>query len=127
MLNVNPDTVCRLIELARSFHVKEEIVIPEEPKGPDDDWHVQILADHPQDPVFKEFRSIIQDLEPDQQQEVVALLWVGRGDFEPEEWDAVLSEAAYAWNTKTAEYLIAHPMLADYLTDALEMYDYRCD
>lgn len=127
MLNVNPDTVCQLMQLARSFHVKEDIVLPEDSAGPDDDWYVQVLADHPEDPVFEEFRSIVRDLEPDQQREVVALFWIGRGDFDKSEWRSVLAEATYAWNTKTAEYLIAHPMLADCLAEALDQFGYSCD
>lgn len=127
MLNVNPETVCRLIQMARAFHVKEDVVDPDEPTGSDDEWNLQVLADHPQDPSFQEFRSIIDDLEPDQQQEVVALLWLGRGDFAEEEWPSILAEAAYAWNDKTAEYLIAHPMLADHLENALECFGHQCD
>ena len=77
-------------------------------------------AGHAGDSTLQEFRSIVDDLEPDQQQEVVALLWVGRGDFGPEEWQAALEEARDDWTPETADYLIAHPLLADYLRDGLE-------
>ena len=33
MLNVNPDIVCRLIDLAREFHAQEEVSFPT-PRGP---------------------------------------------------------------------------------------------
>lgn len=127
MLDVNIDNVCRLIELAREFHAQEGVVIPEEPNDPGDDWQVQILAAHASDASLAEFKSVVDDLEPFQQQEIVALLWVGRGDFTLEEWDDVLVQAADAWNERTAEYLIAHPMLAEYLTDGLDLHGYRCD
>lgn len=127
MLDVNIDNVCRLIELAREFHAQEGVVIPEEPNDQGDDWQVQILAAHASDASLAEFRSVIDDLDPIQQQEVVGLLWIGRGDFDLEEWDDVLVQAAEAWNERTAEYLIAHPMLAEYLTDGLDLHGYRCD
>ncbi|GGC08742.1 hypothetical protein GCM10011352_38870 [Marinobacterium zhoushanense] len=127
MLNVNSETLCRLIQLAREFHAKEAVTIPEKPISPADDWARQVLADHAGDLTFQEFLSIINDLEPDQQQEVVALLWLGRGDFDQSEWRDALIEAADGWNDHTAHYLIAHPLLADYLADALDQFGFRCD
>lgn len=127
MLDVNPETVCRLIELARIFHAQEDVVIPEEPEEPDPDYPVQILASHAGDSTLEEFRSIVADLEPDQQQQVVALLWVGRGDFSLEEWPEALEEAAENWNENTADYLVAHPLLSDHLADALDQHGYSCE
>lgn len=126
MLDVNPDTVCRLIDLAREFHAQEAVVIPEEPGSASDDWTGNILAAHADDATLDEFRSIIADLEPDQQQ-VVGLLWMGRGDYTIDEWDEVLEQAADAWNERTADYLITHPLLPDYLTEGLDLHGYRCD
>ena len=127
MLDVNPDTVCRLIELAREFHAQEEVVIPEIKGNPSGDWATQTLAGHLDDMTFQEFRSIVRDLDPEQQQQVVALFWVGRGDFDVEEWDEALEQASDAWNPRTAEYLIVHPLLSKYLTEGLGLFDYSCD
>lgn len=127
MLDVNPDTVCRLIELARVFHAQEEVVIPEEPDNPGGDWPTQILAGHSNDSMLDEFRNIVADLEPDQQQQIVALLWLGRGDFTLEEWTEAVDEATDNWNERTADYLIAHPLLPDHLTEGLDQHGYGCD
>lgn len=127
MLDVNPDTVCRLIELARIFHAQDEVVIPEEPDNPSGDWPTQILAGHADNSMLDEFRNIVADLEPDQQQQIVALLWLGRGDFTLDEWTETVEEAAENWNERTADYLIAHPLLSDYLTEGLDQHGYSCD
>ena len=127
MLDVNPDTVCRLVELARVFHAQEEVDIPEAPEAANGDWPMQVLAEHSGDSILEEFRGIVSDLEPDQQQQVVALLWLGRGDFSLEEWSAAVAEAAENWTENTADYLIAHPMLPDYLTEGLDQHGYGCD
>jgi hypothetical protein len=126
MLDINPETVCRLAELARVFHAQEEVVIPEEPDDPSGDWPTQILAGHAGDSFLEEFRGIVTDLEPDQQQQVVALLWLGRGDFSLEEWPDAVQQATDNWNENTADYLIAHPLLPDYLSDGLEQHGYGC-
>lgn len=127
MLAVNPETVCFLIDKAHQFHAKEEVVIPEQSLSPSEDWALQVLADHADDPTFDEAKSTIADLEPDQQVEVVALMWLGRGDYELEEWDSAVADAKDAWNERLGEYLFAHPMLADYLAEGLDLLGYSCN
>ncbi|WP_461480647.1 DUF3775 domain-containing protein [Porticoccus sp.] len=127
MLNVNPETVCRLINLARGFQAQEDVTFPEEQENASGDWAIQLLASHPDDSTFLEFKSIIDDLEPDQQWEVVALQWLGRGDFTKDEWTEAVAEATNSWNARTAEYLIAHPLLPDDLQEGLDILGYSCD
>ena len=127
MLNVNPDTVCFLILKARVFHSQEEVVLPDETDSPADDWARQALADHAGDTVFQEFKATIDDLEPDQQQALVALMWIGRDEFSADEWAEALLEARRNWGENTAEYLIAHPQLADYLLEGLNLLGYSCE
>lgn len=126
MLNVNAEIVCRLVELAQAIHVQEPVSIPEPPNSPADDWAQQMLADHADNPSTDEFRELVKDLEPDQQQEVVALLWLGRGDFTLEEWNAAIAEAQERWSPETADYLLIHPMLADHLLAGLELHGHSC-
>ena len=127
MLDVNPETVCRLMNLAREFHAQEHVVMPDEPASLAEDLPITILATHSDDSTLDEFRSIIEDLEPRQQQQVVGLLWIGRGDYDLDEWEMVLEQAKDQWNEYTADYLIAHPLLADHLQDGLELHGHRCD
>lgn len=127
MLDVNPATVCFLIDKAHEFHVKEEVVLPDTPGSPSEDWALQVMADHVDDSTFLEFKSTVADLEPDQQAQLVALLWLGRGDYAVEEWDEAVAEAGRLRNKRTAEYLIAHPLLADYLEEGLELLGYSCE
>jgi len=125
-LDINSETVCRLIDLAREFHAQEEVVIPEEPGNPGDDWARQILASHGDDASILEFNSIIRDLEPDQQFQLVALMWLGRGDYDMDEWWDAVEYAAENASPATPQYLIAHPLLAEFLTDGLEMFGLSC-
>lgn len=127
MFELNPDTVCFLIDKAHAFHAKEDVVIPESPGSPTEDWALQALADHVDDPTYQEFKATVNDLEPDQQVQLVALLWLGRGDYDVGEWDEAQAEAQRSWTPRTADYLIAHPQLADYFEEGLDMLGYSCE
>ncbi len=126
-MDLNPDTVFFIIDKAQEFHVKEQVTIPEEPLSPSDDWARQVLADHADDPVLQELLITIDDLEPDQQVTLVALMWVGRGDFSADEWDTAIDSAKDSWNERSAQYLIGTPLVADYLSMGMEELGYTRD
>ncbi len=123
-LNVNPENISRLILLASEFHAQDTVIVPEEPVNPSDEGPRQMLSHRAGDLSLAEFRSIIEDLEPDQQAEVVAVMWLGRGDFEEEEWADGVQQAEEQWTPWTADYLIAHPLLPYYLTEGLDSLGY---
>jgi hypothetical protein len=127
MMELNPETVCFLISKAKEFHAKEEVVIPEEPLSPSEDWARQVLADHTDDLTLQEFKAVVDDLEPDQQFALIALMWLGRGDYSVEQWDAACSDAESRWTPRTAEYLLATPLVADYLEEGLALLGYDCE
>ena len=76
---------------------------------------------------FLEFKAIVDDLEPDQQASLVALMWLGRGDYSDEDWDDALADAEARWTEQTAEYLIARPLVADFLEEGLAILGYSCE
>ena len=127
MLNVSPETVCFLIARAREFQAKEEVVIPEIPSSPSDDWALQVLADHIDDMSALEVKVAVNDLTPEQQAELVALMWLGRGDYDLEEWYTAVEDAQHEQGDNTAEYLLAHPYVADHLEEGLLQHGYSCE
>jgi len=64
--------------------------------------------------------AAIEDLEPDKQAELVALMWIGRGDMEPEEWEEAKELAAERHEGATATYLLTHPHVADYIEEGVD-------
>jgi Protein of unknown function (DUF3775) len=104
--NVNVETVQFIIDKAHEFQMLGASRTDDSEEGPD--------------PAYQELKATIDDLEPDQQVDLVGLMWLGRGDYSVDEWDKALAEAGASWNRRTAEYLIGTPLLADYLTDGLD-------
>ncbi|MGA7810799.1 DUF3775 domain-containing protein [Bradyrhizobium sp.] len=66
-----------------------------------------------------ELSGFIRDLNVDEQVDLVALMWLGRGDGDLDSWRDLRNQAAQAHNNRTAAYLIETPMLADYLEEAM--------
>ena len=69
-----------------------------------------------------ELSGFIRSLNEDEQIDLVALMWLGRGDDEIGNWRGLRAEASRAHNSRTAAYLIGTPMLADYLEEALSAF-----
>lgn len=125
MLDLNPDIIRSIVDRAREFHGKEGVVIPESADNLSDNWALQVLSSHAGDLTLQELLTAIRDLEPDQQVQLVALMWLGRGDFEVDEWEEALSQARDSWNRRAAEYLTATPLLSDYLEEGLSLLGYE--
>lgn len=117
---LNRDTVQFLIDKAHEFHARDDVTFEEEPQVADEYWSSQVVADFGGDPYYQELKTTINDLEPDQQISLVALMWVGRGDFSMTEWTEALQDAEEGWTDHTADYLIGTSLLADYLAEGLE-------
>ena len=92
-----------------------------------DDADYAVLEDHPDDPVVEEITALVDSLSVDEQVDLVALAWLGRGDYTADDWEAVREEAAGAHNNKTASYLLGMPLLADFLEEGLSLLGYSCE
>ncbi len=126
-LAVSSEKVCFLILKAREFDVKNAVTESDPGSNPADDMDVAVLEDHDDDPVVEEITALIGDLSEDEQVDLVALAWLGRGDNTAADWPSVRAEAADAHNDHTAEYLLGMPLLADYLEEGLSMLGRSCE
>lgn len=119
-LNISPEFLRSLILKLRALMAQEDEVSPDSGSNPTDDERSAMLQDNADSLLRDEIFGQIEDLDPDQQAELVALMWVGRGDLEPEQWDEALTMAAERGDQPTAQYLLTHPHVADYLDEGLD-------
>jgi Protein of unknown function (DUF3775) len=91
MLELNPQKVVQVIFLAREGHVGAS-----------------------------ELHSFIDDLNDEEKAQLTAVAWVGRGAFEPEDFDEAVATATSEATTPTADYLMGMPHLAENLEAGLE-------
>jgi hypothetical protein len=120
-LSIDPDYLRRLVVKVRSFMGKEETDLPDDGSNPiDDEVPLGALQDEEDDLSREEVVEEIQGLTPRQQAELVALMWLGRGDGEPEEWNELLARAIERREVPTEIYLLDHPLLAENWLDGME-------
>lgn len=72
----------------------------------------------------REVHDFIEALNDDEQAALVAIAWIGRGAFEPEEYAEALATAFAEATTPTADYLMGMPHLAENLEAGLEALDF---
>lgn len=124
-LAISLEKVCFVIAKARELDVK---VAPEElDDASDEDMMRRILEDYADDPTLEELRSFLLEQNDDELKELLALAWLGRGDFAIEEWRDGLGRVGDVRQHHTADYLLGTPLLADFLEEGLAQFDLSCE
>ena len=126
-LSISPEKLSFIVAKAREFDVKDVVTDPGDSSNAVDDGMLSVLEDHPDDPVVEELTGFIRALTEDEQIDLVALAWLGRGDGGIEDWDDLRAEAARAHNRRTASYLLGMPLLSNHLEDALSQFGRSCE
>ena len=126
-LNVSTEQVCFIIAKARQFEVKDLPTVSDPGSNASDDRMVSVLEARGNDPAAREIRSFVNALDEDRQIDLVALAWVGRGDYDIGEWQEARAQAAAAHNDRTADYLLGLPLLSEFLEDALSDCGRSCE
>ncbi len=117
MLEISPQKVAHVIVKAREFDAKVDAW---EEEGTSDSDSDSILEDFAGDATRSEAAQFIGGLNDDEQANLVALAWVGRGSFSAEEFSEAVETAKSEKVNKTEDYLLGIPLLADYLEDGLD-------
>jgi hypothetical protein len=120
------DKVCQIILKARAFDVKQADSDPDSGSNAVDDGMADVLESKPDDPVYGELVSFIRALDIEEQLNLVALAWVGRGTYDVSEWQQAIDTARTEHTNRTAEYLLGLPLLGDYLEEGLASFDRSC-
>jgi len=116
-LTLSPETAFYIIVKAREFDEQVEPTDPDSGSNPSDDREVDVLEEEADDPVEQELASALEALNVDEQLDLVALMWLGRGDFSS--FAEARTEAADMRNKHIPSYLIGTPKLGDFLEEGL--------
>jgi hypothetical protein len=131
MFEVDVDKIAFIIAKSREFEsqdaVHEEVEVEGLTENDIQDETFQetltVVADEENDDAtLDEVKAWIRSINDDDQCQIVALAWVGRGDFTTDDWDEAVKIATDEHNDRTAEYLLGMPLLPDYLEEGLSQF-----
>ena len=126
MPEINPEKVCFVAQKARELLSEDEGVRPDASNPTDDEERVA-LTDAADRPNRRQLVEFIDGLDVDEAAALVALVWIGRGDFEPGDWRSAVAAAKDRREAPAARYLLGIPLLPDYLEDALSAFGRSCE
>jgi hypothetical protein len=125
MPEINTDKVCFVVTKSREL-LSEDVGAERDDSNPTDDGFSVVLTDSGDRPARLELVEFLEGLDADERDALVALVWIGRGDFESSDWRAALEQARERREADIAKYLLGIPLLPDYLEDALSAFDQSC-
>jgi hypothetical protein len=124
-LTISPEKVFFIIVKAREFDEQVAPTDPDSGSNPTDDREVDVLEEGADNPVLQELQAALDGLNSDEQLDLLALTWLGRGDFTS--FAQARQEAEDLSEKHIPRYLIGTPQLGDYLEEGLSQLGYSLD
>ena len=127
MLTISSESVCFIIVKSREFDAQDVVTDPDSGSNATDDKMAEVLEAHSDDLTQKELVAFVNALNDEEQADLVALLWLGRGDGTLDDWYDLRDEAQRQHNKRTAAYLLGEPLLSDHLEEGLSQFGLTCE
>lgn len=112
-IEVSRNRLAQIVLLARAFDAQTSEPDPDEASNASDDRLISVLEARTDSPIGQELREAIESLSDDEQAVLVALTWIGRGDFECDELEKAVTTAFERRQGSTVDYLVGIPLLGD--------------
>jgi hypothetical protein len=127
-LTIAPDVVRLIIEKARSvsaavnedYEDGAEHEVELDNNAHDSHHHDGLAEEETENLTEQELRQLVRGLNVDEAAELIALTWIGRGDYDAAEFADAVNEARQRNYKSTSRYLLGMPMLGDWLEEGLE-------
>lgn len=126
-LNISPEKVFYIIVKAREFDAKVDPGWLDTGSNPADDAEREVLENYPSDAGTEELQAAIDQLTEDEVIDLIALAWVGRGDFDRSVWSEARALADERHRKQSSAYLMGMPGLGDYLEEGLSELGYNLE
>lgn len=119
MITMSLEKLAYLVVKAREYDAQVAPEGLEDGSNASDDGQMGILEATPDNPTRAELRAALEDLNEDEMIEVLALAWLGRGDYAPTEWPDAVVAARAAHDERAVTYLLETPNLGDLIEEGL--------
>lgn len=131
-INISVEKVYFIIVNARGYDAKVPPVESDPGSNPMDDENRESLEDYPDDASGEVLRAAINQLSDEEVIDLIALAWLGRGDFDRTTFADARELATERHKARSGRYLMGIPLLGDYLEEGMSelgysVADYRPD
>lgn len=131
-INISVEKVYFIIVNARGYDAKVPPVELDPGSNPLEDESREIIEDYADDASAEVLRASIDQLTDEEVIDLIALAWVGRGDFDRTTFEEARQLATERHKARSGRYLMGMPLLGDYLDEGLSelgysIADYRPD
>jgi hypothetical protein len=124
-LTISLEQAFFIIVKAREFDEQVESTDPDSGSNPADDREVDVLEEGADNPVQQELEEALDALNVDEQLDLIALTWLGRGEYSS--FAEAREEASDMRDKHIPEYLIGTPKLGDFLEEGLAQLGYSLE
>jgi Protein of unknown function (DUF3775) len=124
-LRINPDKVCAFLEAARELAGRVPATTGDHTTTGDDS-PLTFMEQRDDDPTRAQMVEFVAGLNVEEQTELLALVYLGRGDFSLAEWDDARREAGDRIAAGDPEFMIGDRALPAYLAEALDAFGKTC-
>lgn len=131
-MDIAVETVCYVINRAREVMADMDPLDDEPGHHAADDTMRDELPEDDEggdagNPEFDDLKAFIDSLNEDEQSNLVALTWIGRGTYTADDWDEAVEVALEEHPKRVARYLLSQPLLADELEEGLSELGFSCE
>ena len=132
-LTIDPEVAFRIAELAQTYQaeglmpVEDDEVVDSDPGDdpiPDVDAIVEEAENPHEDVLDDELEGLIDGLNVDARHDLLALIWVGRGDYDASDWSQARKAAREAEPFNVTDYIEELQSGANYIENALDAMGY---
>jgi hypothetical protein len=120
MLEISPEKVAFVIVRSRGITDPMDTSDMETTMDRDDAGPESVLFDSPSDFTGQELRGFLNGLNEDELASLIAVAWIGRETYAPEELNEAMAVAKAEHRNNPIAYLMSLPLLPDYLADGME-------
>jgi hypothetical protein len=131
-LEIAVESVCHVIALSRELVADMDELQDEPGEHSPDDVAKEELPEEDERPQtnsteYEELKEFLEGLNDDEQFELIAMAWIGRGTFTADDWDEAVETAQDEHPRNALRYLLGMPLLADYLEEGLSELGLSCE
>jgi hypothetical protein len=126
-LRISSEKVCALIEAARELAGIVPSTAGDHTTTGDDSRLVTMEGDPDNNVRRREAIEFVAGLNVEEQTDLLALIWLGRGDYEIDDWVEAVAEAEARIAARDPDFMLGDSALPDYLGGGLEAFGVACD